>query len=266
MVDIRQTPKYASYLKKIGWKVERSAEINYFIKTLPIFGSIIKLQRPENIKIKKIRDLAQKYKARQIVVEPNSKIDKDYLEKLGFKLAKSPFLPSKTLQLDLTSGKEKLTNRFKKDARAAIRKTDNMKLTRNEKISEFRKKWKNAVGLKMYVPPLSHLKALKKSFKNECLLISHENSGAIFLLGDKIAYYWQAFTDKGGRKDLSQYRIVFEGILWAKRKGAKIFDFEGIYDSRFPNKSWAGFTHFKKSFGGEEKIYEGAYTKWLLRK
>jgi len=86
-------------------------------------------------------------------------------------------------------------------------------------------------------------------------------AGAIFLIGDEISYYWQAFSNNEGRKNFAQYRIVWEGILWAKKQGAKIFDFEGIYDERFPNKNWKGFTHFKKSFGGYEVEYPGAFIK-----
>ena len=92
------------------------------------------------------------------------------------------------------------------------------------------------------------------------------SSGAIFLIGDKTAYYWQAFTNKEGRRALTQYKIVWEGILWAKAHGAKIFDFEGIYDERFPNKRWKGFSHFKKSFGGYEINYPGAFVKTSLKK
>ncbi len=76
-----------------------------------------------------------------------------------------------------------------------------------------------------------------------------------------MAYYWQAFTGTFGRKNQTQYKIVWEGVLWAKKKGVKVFDFEGIYDERFPNKSWRGFTHFKKSFGGYEVEYPGAFVK-----
>jgi lipid II:glycine glycyltransferase (peptidoglycan interpeptide bridge formation enzyme) len=58
--------------------------------------------------------------------------------------------------------------------------------------------------------------------------------------------------------------MVWYGILWGKKRGAKMFDFEGIYDSRFPNKSWLGFTHFKKSFGGKEVEYPGCFVKTKL--
>ena len=114
-----------------------------------------------------------------------------------------------------------------------------------------------------YVIPLNNLKNLKNSFNKNCLfLVNKQNTaGAIFLYSNKTVYYWQAFTDKNARKELVQYKIVWEGILWAKKRGAVTFDFEGIYDERFPNKKWKGFTHFKKSFGGSEIKFPGAFSK-----
>ncbi|KKU22794.1 MAG: hypothetical protein UX34_C0021G0006 [Candidatus Woesebacteria bacterium GW2011_GWF1_46_13] len=75
MVDIRQTVQYANYLEKIGWVVEKSGEINYFIKKLPLVGSIIKVQRPEEIRINKIRQLSKKYHAFQIIIEPKTEFN-----------------------------------------------------------------------------------------------------------------------------------------------------------------------------------------------
>ncbi|KKU02981.1 MAG: Methicillin resistance protein [Candidatus Woesebacteria bacterium GW2011_GWE1_45_18] len=287
MVDIRQTVQYANYLEKIGWVVEKSGEINYFIKKLPLVGSIIKVQRPEEIRINKIRQLSKKYHAFQIIIEPKTEFDAKYLSSLGFRLTKSPYLPTKTLQLDLTKSREALWRNLEKDAKSAILEKigsepdfynykklikseaiDVVKTGKNQQntIGLFREGWKRAVKWKRYVPPFSHLLALKKLFKENSLFLVTPNysSGTIFLIGDKIGYYWQAFTNKEGRKILAQYKIIWEGILWAKKMGARIFDFEGIYDERFPNKSWLGFTHFKKSFGGYEVAYPGTFVKWFL--
>ena len=277
MVDIRQTREYAKYLSKIGWEVERIAGINYFIKKFPLIGSVLKVQRPEEIKINKIYDLAKKYLAFQIIVEPKRELDAKFLTSVGYKLSKSPYLPTKTLFLDLGKSEKVLLAGFKKDSRAAIYsyekvvKSEAKRVVNSGKnlestIGPFRGAWKTSVGLKRYVPPLSHLLALKESFKDNALFITTtmKNAGAIFLKGDKVAYYWQAFTNKEGRRTLAQYKIVWEGIKWAKDRGAKVFDFEGIYDERFPNKSWLGFTHFKKSFGGYEVTYPGCFTKVIL--
>ena len=264
MNDIRQTREYANYLSKIGWRVEKSAEINYFIKKLPLLGSILKIQRPEEIRISKIRELAKKYRAFQIIIEPKSSLDADFLISLGFRLSKSPYLPTKTLQIDLTQTKEKIFRGFEKDAKSAIKKGKNLKVVDyKDNLDKFRNAWKKSVGLKRYVPPLEQLVSLKKSFKNNSLFLmtKDRSAGAIFLSGGNIGYYWQAFTNRSGREKLEQYKIVWEGILWAKKMGARIFDFEGTYDQRFPNKNWLGFTHFKKSFGGHVVEYPGAFIK-----
>jgi lipid II:glycine glycyltransferase (peptidoglycan interpeptide bridge formation enzyme) len=271
MVDIRQTIQYANYLKRNGWQIERAAEINYFIKKFPLVGSVIKIQRPEEIRIKKIKELGKSQRAFQVIIEPKTNLDAKHLLSLGYKLNKSTYLPSKTLQLDLTLPINRLVNGLKKDAKSALRATTNLKPIANNHMENFRKAWKKAAGWKLYVPPVENLVSLKKSFKNNCVMYECRNisqhkvvAGAIFLMADNIAYYWQAFTNKEGRRELAQYRIVWEGIRWAKRRGAKIFDFEGIYDPRFPNKSWQGFTHFKKSFGGYEVDYPGTFTKWFM--
>lgn len=266
MVDIRQTKEYARYLGKIGWKVERAVETNYFIKKIPLVGSIIKIQRPEEIRIDKIRELAKKYRAFQVIVEPAKELDAKYLRSLGFKLSRSPYLPTKTLLLDLTRGRKEILKAMKKDARYGIKKTETLKIKEVKNLEKLREGWKKSVGLRRYVPSLAHLAALKNSFKDKCLFLAtlDSSAGAIFLVGDGFGYYWQAFTNKEGRRELAQYKIVWEGILWAKTKMARVFDFEGIYDERFPNKSWKGFTHFKKSFGGSEVSYQGTYVKWFL--
>lgn len=271
VIDIRQTQEYASYLKKEGWIVERIENTNYFIKKLPLIGSVLKIQRPNHLDIQTTWQLGKKYRVFQTIIEPRTMADGQWLMANGFKLSKSPYLPTKTLQIDLTQSIDKITANFKKDARYALRATNNLKLITNnlKDLENFREAWKKAVGLKRYVPTLKSLINLRNSFSTHkpVILTSHNVfssmiGGAIFIRSlHDYAYYWQGFTNNEGRTSLSQYSLVYQGILWAKRMGCKVFDFEGIYDDRFPNKSWLGFTHFKKSFGGKEILYPGCYTK-----
>jgi lipid II:glycine glycyltransferase (peptidoglycan interpeptide bridge formation enzyme) len=264
MVDIRQSKDYALYLSSIGWIIERTNNTNYFIKKIPLIGSVIKIQRPKEIDFKKIEELSKKYRAFQIILEPKDNKQKEEIKKSGFRLSNSPYLPTKTLELNLTKSEKDLLKGLKKDCRRIIEKTK-VKIV---KVSpeKFQKAWKKAVGLKRYVPPISQLESLKKTFgKNSLFITTHDYSaGAIFLRAGGKSYYWQAFANKVGRKNNYQYKIVWEGIIWAKKLSAKVFDFEGIYDARFPNKSWLGFTHFKKSFGGKETEYPETFTKFLL--
>lgn len=274
LADIRQSPEYAKYLKTLGWQVERLAEVNYFIKKFPLIGSVIKIQRPEHINSKTIQKLAKNYRAFQIIVEPKDEMQAKFISSIGYKLSKSPYLPSKTLILDLTRSKRELFNGFKKDAISAIRKNKKGDIEIGEVITEwdlenFHKAWKSSVKFSRYIPSLNQLSNLRRSFKkNSPLFLASHNiygtiiAGAIFTRSlHDIAYYWQGFTNNEGRSTLSQYALVWKGILWAKLNGCKIFDFEGVYDSRFPNRDWLGFTHFKKSFGGTEISYPGTYIK-----
>lgn len=281
MIDIRQSQSYAKYLKDLGWTTERIGEINYFIKKMPLVGSILKLQRPEEIRMDTIKKLCRKYGTFQIIIEPKTEMDAKYLASVGYKLAKSTYLPSKTLQIDLTESKENIVKHFKKDARYALRKGGELNFkeySTPDEIKTFREEWKKSVKFSRYVPPADQLIKLAKSFpqSNSLFLASHNIfsriiGGVIFTTSshDKskdIVYYWQAFTNSEGRTSLSQYSLLWYGILWAKKNGYKIFDFEGIFDPRFPNKDWLGFTHFKRSFGGYEVSYPGCYTKTQLIK
>lgn len=287
MIDIRQTQEYGDYLKCEGWIVERRQNINYFIKKLPLIGSILKIQRPEEINFKTIEKLCRKYRVFQTIVEPKLatstraiEVNHNLLITHGFKLGKSPYLPSKTLQINLTQSISKITANFKKDARCAIRKTadaDKRGGVTTTKIcstplhiKEFHNAWRKSVKLTRFVPSYQSLINLRKSFSihKPIILTSHNKSGGV--IGGAIftrslhdyAYYWQGFTNNEGRTSLSQYSLVYQGILWAKKVGCRVFDFEGIYDARFPNKTWLGFTHFKKSFGGKEVSFPGSYIRF----
>lgn len=289
MNDIRQSKNYADYLLTQGWIVERIDNINYFIKKIPFLGSILKLQRPETISkacLFEVEKLEKKYKVFQTIIEPNStpvvnsfSDIHNLLSSNGYKLSKSPFLPSKTLHLDLTLSKEKIFRNFSKDCRYSIKKGEGIKISdcsTTQEITNFYNAWKKSVNFNRYVPSLESLEKLKKSFpqKHSLFLTSHNNvgsiiGGAIFTtsfhdVSNYIIYYWHGFTNSEGRTSLSQYPLLYQAILWGKEMKYKIFDFEGIYDERFPQQSWIGFTHFKKSFGGTEVSYPGCYIKYRL--
>jgi len=272
MVDIRQSIHFANHLKRLGWTVERIGEINYFVRKFPLIGSILKVQRPEEIRIDIIRKLVRKYRVFQVIVEPKNEFDTKFLASVGFKLSKAPFLPSKTLQIDLTQSQKDIFKHFKKDARYAIKRGGAMNIksySTPDEIRRWREAWKNSVKYNRYVPPADQLLNLRKSFPSNysLFLASHNMSGRIIggvlftrSLHD-FGYYWYGFTNDEGRTSLSQYALLYQGILWAKRQGCKVFDFEGVYDPRFPNKSWLGFSHFKRSFGGYEVEFPGCFVK-----
>lgn len=70
----------------------------------------------------------------------------------------------------------------------------------------------------------------------------------------------QSASDYHFRKLPATYAILDEAIKDAKKIGLKNLDFWGIAPENAPKSHpWAGFTNFKKSFGGAEKRYAGTY-------
>ena len=277
MIDIRQSLQYSNYLTSLSWKVERIKETNYFIRKFPLIGSVLKVQRPERVDFDTIDELCRKYSVFQVIIEPKTGSDTEFLASKGFKLSKSPYLPSKTLEIDLTQSQKEILRHFKKDARNAVKRGEALDIksySTPEDIRKWRDAWKNSVKFDRYVPPTQQLINLRKNFSsNHSLFLASHNivgsviGGALFTisshgLSNYISYYWYGFTNSEGRTSLSQYFLLYQGILWAKKMGCKVFDFEGVYDPRFPNKSWLGLSHFKKSFGGPEVVYPGCYTKF----
>ncbi len=265
-MDIRQSDNYARYLENTGWVIENINDVYYFIRKFTPLGSFIKIQRPKKIDLNAINKLVKKYRAFQVLIEPLATTNYQLLTtNYGFRPA-SPYLPSKTLELDLKKSQIKLLEQMRKNTRYGIKRAVTS-LKANPDLALFRTSWKSAVGLKRYVPSSKNLAALKNAFgKNVLFLIDQNtNSGAIFLLSDKKAYYYQAFTDTKGRKNFAQYQIVWQGILWAKKNKARAFDFEGIYDARFPNPKWLGFTHFKAGFGGSVITYPASLKKYYWK-
>jgi len=286
MIDIRQTPQYAKYMLLQGWTVERIEETNYFIREFPLIGSILKIQRPEKIYFEKIDRLFRKYHVFQTIIEPKDSTYSDILLHHGYKLSKSPYLPSKTLQIDLTQSQKNIYSHFQRNirtgikrsaiAKAMVHKGGGVKFMKEystpDEIKIFRNEWKNSVKFSRYVPSVEQLINLHKCFPDDysLFLASHNISGRIIggviftrCLHDSVNYMY-GFMSHEGRTSLTHASLLYQGILWGKKMSCKVFDFEGIYDERFPNKSWLGFSRFKKSFGGHEVLYPGCYTMFRI--
>jgi len=267
MTDIRQHRKYANYLESLNWIVEEKDGVKYFIKKI-LFFSVMKVQRPKKINLKHIEKLAKKYRAFQVVIEPRTFKEADELInppagggwQLGF-----PFIPSKTVFVDLKKSEKKIFENFTKDTRYSVRKSENVEVSEEPDLTKFRKLWKKSVNIKRHVLKQKEINALHENFGKDSLFLTAENgiSGAIFLVAGDVGYYWYGFVGKTGRKKLSQYKVLWEGIKWARARGAKTFDMEGIFDERFPLPAWRGFTKFKKGFGGRVEKFPGAYQKTI---
>lgn len=86
-------------------------------------------------------------------------------------------------------------------------------------------------------------------------------AGALVYDDQTTRYYAHAAADYEHRKLKAGVVLLSEMIIEAKERGLEWFDFYGITDSDDPNHPWAGFTAFKKGFGGQEKRYLGTWQK-----
>jgi lipid II:glycine glycyltransferase (peptidoglycan interpeptide bridge formation enzyme) len=263
-MDLRQSKEFAQHMKLSGWLVEKIGNSYVYLRKLPLLPPLIlKFQYPQPpIPFEKIEKLAKKYKPLQIEIQPLKK--EIGFEKYGYRLVGGGGHVTKTLQIDLTQSEKKILSQMKKDARYGIRKAEkeSFQIIEVLDLEKFQQIWRQSVGWRKYVPSVKTLKRLKKTFgKKAIFLLANDLAGTLILINNHSVYYYYAFTSKKGRKKYAQYLLVWQAIKLAKKKGCKIFDFEGVYDQRFPNISWKGFSHFKKSFGGKEIEYPGCFVK-----
>lgn len=276
MQDLRQTKEYANYMELLGWKVVKclsraKSRDQIFIKHIPLIGNIAKLQRPSGKLDPRVLDeFAKKHKLAVFYIEPNNHLAIQPFN--HFRTSKNCFLPSKTIHINLLRSDKDLLPQMDKDTRYAIRLAQKrgVEIRESADIDAFIKLWTQSARHRgMWLPQTKEIKALWNAFSIKAhLLLSFQCintlkklvAGILLVRTPKIAYYMYAASTKEGNKLSAPSLLVWEAIKLAKNPptggGCKIFDFEGIYDDRYPQtKNWKGFTKFKEGFGGKIITY-----------
>lgn len=275
-MDLRQSRNYAKYIKSLNWQVEEIRGVYCYVKKFPIIGSSLKIQRPQKkISKEKLLDLVKKYRAHAIYVEPKDKKQSQFFQnKAGFKKAKHTYLASKTLQINLRKSQKALLSDMHHKTRYNIRKVKKDKLVsikKSEDIKTFCNFWQKCARKQrgMYLSQKNVIEKMHLAFgKQSELFFAYKGQEILAALmcveTKKTCYYMFAGSSKKGKSFFAPTYLVWESIINAKKKGLKAYDFEGIYDERFPIKSWRGFSRFKKSFGGKEVSYPGMLRRYFL--
>lgn len=85
-------------------------------------------------------------------------------------------------------------------------------------------------------------------------------AASLFFDYNDTRFYMQSAADSDYKKLPATVALLSTAIFDAKAKGLKKFDFWGIAPENAPkNHPWAGFTAFKKSFGGYPVSYAGTH-------
>lgn len=275
--DLRQSSPFVEFIQKIGWVTEPIGKGEAFIKKLPL-GTVIKINRLNPpIPYTRIDQLAKKYKALFVKIEPNSFLDSKLeaeLKKHGFEMDNWTFAPTKTILVNLKPSEEAILRSFEKDTRYSIRLAERKGVSIEESvdIEKFLKLFKETAKRKgFWTGSIQEIRLKYLSFleaKKALLLFAFTPeektpiAAALTYFEGKNAYYYHAASLPKHREFMAPYLLVWETIKQAKRKGATTLDLEGTHDPRIPStKNWKGFTHFKKGFG-EEVTYVGSFSKF----
>ena len=285
MQDLRQTKEYAQYMQSIGWSVVRcqisDTRCQIFVKKIPLFGTVAKLQRPLNtITAKQLDSFSKKHKISVLYVERSSNVRSTFE---GFSEAKSSFVPAKTIHIDLTKSEKKLLSEMKPKTRynVGLSQKRNVIIKASHNINTFGGLWgKSARGRGMFLPQIKEISALWRAFGNMAHILlaysplptthySQPVAGVLMVRTATSAYYMYAAATAEGKKLFAPTLLAWEAIRLAKKRKCKVFDFEGIYDERYPStKKWKGFTRLKEGFGGKIVTYPETlvkYYNWFVK-
>jgi lipid II:glycine glycyltransferase (peptidoglycan interpeptide bridge formation enzyme) len=261
MKDLRQTSQYANYLRGIGWEVDSVDGVNIFVKKVPLIGSVIKIQRPEEkVNSDELLVISKKKRSFAVYIEPKTEKQKNYYLRNGFRKTKSPSLPSKTIQFDITKSKKKLLSEmhYKTRYNIGLSKRRGVQVKISDDVNKFADFWQESAKKRgMFFSQKKEIKEVYKAFGKKAVILNaihlNEVTASVMILSTgTISYYMYSASTPIGNKVFAPTILVWKVLLWSKKKKIKIFDFEGIYDERFPLKRWKGFSRFKKSFGGKE--------------
>lgn len=282
-MDLRQSKEWGDYLSKLNWKIIKVGKTQIFIRSLPLTGrSVIKIQHPNNpLPFEKIDEISKTYKALFTLIEPVSeKYNEGDFVKQNFQKSKMSLTHTASIFIDLKQ--KNLFSTFSENARRNIKKAQANNLTvkevslKNATEEDHRLFFKLLTNLtklkKFYVPGYSEFLKKTEGMKDNSsfFFAYHKNQpvAAVWYVHFKDSgLYLQTGITKEGYKLLANYLLVWEVLQCAQKMKLKYFDFEGIYDPRFPKhrKSWQKFSEFKKRFHGDIALYPPPWIKYYSK-
>jgi len=271
-MEPQQSSLYGEYISRLGWDVLHLNGIQIFVRRLPLVGGIMKIHRPVRLPdTKKLISVIGTNNIRTLVVEPVFSQNQKQLNSwcramsLHVKINTSPYLPTKTIRVDLGEEEQTIFNNFTEAKRRAVRRAVRLgvQIRQSENIYDLIRIKNKSAGFFGFIT--TH--GIDKMWdifgtKYMSILLAQNNKlkiigGVLLLYWDNIAYYWIAGATREGKKLYAPTLLAWEAMKSGKAHGCKQFDFVGVWDERIPrqNTEWHGFTKFKEGFGGTTLYY-----------
>lgn len=291
---LRQTDAWASFMESLSWRTERVDGVLVLIRSFPFrlgsFAKVLDLDQP--LSWSKLSRISKKHRVWQFhlqtVFEQGSKEAvkaEENFQTHGLKPT-LPLTPSKTSLIDLTQSQTKLLTDFAPAARRAVRRGEKLgvQVKKSSDIQTFASLWQSRMRRKGdWLAGTKEILTLWQAFQdNTHLLVTQNqeptaklnlakaqkspkslNAGVLLIQNGRTLHYMHATSTPEANQDRAPTLLVWEALKLGQKLGCSLFDFEGIYDKRFPGeqKSWQGFSRFKQGFGGKPVSYLSPYRK-----
>ena len=271
MEDLRQTKEWADWLAATGWVVEKiktgKKESPVFIRKIPLLPiSFVKIQRYEGqLDWKQFNELKKTHHVLWSVLEPITEEQEEDAKRHGYRLMRDTYLPGKTRVIDLTKSEQTILSSMSENFRRIIKKGSAIK-TKQISANEFYADWQR--WARSMILTRFQFDKLVEAYGRKAEFWAVEEGGRLLsavmlLFTADSCFYYQTWTSNEGRHGGEHVILVFETMKRAKKLGKKFYNFEGVFDSRFPMAKWGGFSEFKRRFGGYEIEYPGSFMKWF---
>lgn len=224
-----------------------------------------------------LEQLGRKKQVTFVRVEPRSHIDSTILRAHGYKkVTFNQLQPEHTQIIDLTPSEDDIVAAMSQNTRNLYRnyhkKGIEMHTSTNPNDIDIFLSFIHKVAERNHITPHSDA-----YFRTQADTLFPTGAAKLYyatLNGTPIAatvmydsadtrYYAHAAADDTYRKLSAGTSLLAHAIIDAKRSNKHYVDLYGIAPTDDKNHPWAGFTKFKKSFGGQEASFLGAWDKPL---
>jgi lipid II:glycine glycyltransferase (peptidoglycan interpeptide bridge formation enzyme) len=224
--------------------------------------------------INRLAGIARQENASYLRVEPMGNFTSDQLKSIGLIQAERTMQPAQTWQLDLTRSEDDILKSMSSTNRnlfsTAEKKGINFETTYDKKklkiFLDMIHNMASRTGMRPHSDKYFELMA-ESLFPDQSAGLTfgyHDKKPIVSALyfddiSAKVRYYAHAGSYDSARKLQANSPLLTYLIMDAKKTGMEVFDFYGVAPADKPNHPWAGFSKFKRSFGGFEKKFNGTW-------
>lgn len=174
--------------------------------------------------------------------------------------------------LDITPDEETLLSNMRKNTRYSIRRSMKEGVivhssSDSKDFDKFYPLFLHTVEVQRFVPHsksyyIKQIDAFREDKTYHIYWTEHDQkilaTALIASYGDT-SYYLHAASSSEDRNLFPAHALIWKAIIDSKERGQRYFDFWGIAPTDDPKHPWAGFTFFKKGFGGFRQDVIRAY-------